>query len=147
MTRLHHTAAALMVFAICASGCATNRALPTSAASMTTTIGVNSFLWRAAVDTVSFAPLIQANATTGIIITDWYSNPKAPNERVKLTVAILDRDLRADGFGYRPRASSEQRHLGRCAGGRGDGAEARRHHPHPGPRYSPHHRPGIRRPR
>jgi hypothetical protein len=98
MTRLHHTAAALMVFAICTSGCATNRALPSSAASMTTTIGVNSFLWRAAVDTVSFAPLIQANATTGIIITDWYTNPKAPNERVKLTVAILDRDLRADGL-------------------------------------------------
>ena len=98
MIRLHHKAAALMIFAICASGCATNRALPSSAASMTTTIGVNSFLWRAAVDTVSFAPLIQANATTGIIITDWYSNPKAPNERVKLTVAILDRDLRADGL-------------------------------------------------
>jgi len=99
MTRLHHTAAALMVLAICTSGCATNRSLRASAApSMTTTIGVNSYLWRAAVDTVSFAPLIQANASTGIIITDWYSNPKAPNERVKLTVAILDRDLRADGL-------------------------------------------------
>lgn len=99
MTRLHHKAAALMVFATCASGCTTNRMLSSSAASsMTTTIGVNSYLWRAAVDTVSFAPLIQANASTGIIITDWYSNPKAPNERVKLTVAILDRDLRADGL-------------------------------------------------
>ena len=99
MTRLHTTAAALMVLAISASGCATNRAVRSSAApSMTTTIGVNSYLWRAAVDTVSFAPLIQANASTGIIITDWYSNPKAPNERVKLTVAILDRDLRADGL-------------------------------------------------
>ncbi len=63
-----------------------------------TTIGVNSYLWRAAVDTMSFAPLIQANANTGIIITDWYSNPKAPNERVKLTVAILDQDLRADAL-------------------------------------------------
>ena len=99
MTRLHTTAAALMVLAISASGCTTNRSLRASAApSMTTTIGVNSYLWRAAVDTVSFAPLIQANASTGIIITDWYSNPKAPNERVKLTVAILDRDLRADGL-------------------------------------------------
>ena len=99
MIRLHNTAAALMALAICTSGCATNRSLRGSAApSMTTTIGVNSYLWRAAVDTVSFAPLIQANASTGIIITDWYSNPKAPNERVKLTVAILDRDLRADGL-------------------------------------------------
>ena len=99
MTRLHTTAAALMVLAISASGCTANRGIRSAAApSMTTTIGVNSYLWRAAVDTVSFAPLIQANASTGIIITDWYSNPKAPNERVKLTIAILDRDLRADGL-------------------------------------------------
>lgn len=99
MTRLHHTAAALMILAIGASGCARNRALPSATApSMMTTIGVNSYLWRAAVDTMSFAPLVQANANTGIIITDWYSNPKAPNERVKLTVAILDQDLRADAL-------------------------------------------------
>jgi len=69
-----------------------------SAPTRLTTIGVNTYLWRAAVDTVSFAPLIQANANTGVIITDWYANPKAPNERVKLTVSILDQDLRADGL-------------------------------------------------
>jgi hypothetical protein len=63
-----------------------------------TTLGVNAYLWRAAVDTVSFAPLLQANASSGVIITDWYSNPRAPGERVKLTVAILDRDLRADAL-------------------------------------------------
>ncbi|MEO7564262.1 MAG: DUF3576 domain-containing protein [Sphingomicrobium sp.] len=100
MTRLHRTAAALMILALTASGCARNRAIPSrvEAPTMMTTIGVNSYLWRAAVDTVSFAPLVQANATTGIIITDWYSNPKAPNERVKLTVAVLDQDLRADAL-------------------------------------------------
>ena len=54
--------------------------------------------WRAAVDTVSFAPLLQANAQNGVIITDWYANPKAPGERVKLTVSILDQDLRADAL-------------------------------------------------
>jgi hypothetical protein len=80
-------------------GCARNRNLPTQLApSKITTIGVNSYLWRAAVDTVSFAPLLQADSSSGVIITDWYANPKAPGERVKLTVAVLDQDLRADAL-------------------------------------------------
>jgi len=33
-----------------------------------------------------------------VIITDWYANPQSPGERVKLTVAILDVDLRADAL-------------------------------------------------
>ena len=100
MNHLRSTAAAaLVVLALASSGCATNRNLPNGLApSRVTTIGVNSYLWRAAVDTVSFAPLLQANATSGVIITDWYANPKAPGERVKLTVAILDQDLRADAL-------------------------------------------------
>ena len=40
-----------------------------------TTIGVNSYLWRAAVDTLSFAPLITADRNGGVIVTDWYANP------------------------------------------------------------------------
>ena len=62
------------------------------------TIGVNAYLWRAALDTVSFAPLLQADSSGGVIVTDWYSNPSNPNERVKLTVTILDQDLRADAL-------------------------------------------------
>jgi hypothetical protein len=97
MTRLHTTAAALMVLALATPGCSRNRNVPTELApSQVTTLAINSYLWRAAVDTMSFAPLLQANAQNGVIITDWYSNPKAPGERVKLTVAILDPDLRAD---------------------------------------------------
>ena len=97
MTRLY-TTAALMVLALTAPGCARNRNVPVELApSQVTTLAINSYLWRAAVDTVSFAPLLQANAQRGVIITDWYTNPKAPGERVKLTVAILDPDLRADG--------------------------------------------------
>ena len=97
MNRLRMTAAALMVLAIAVPGCSRNRSLPTTLApSQVTTLAINSYLWRAAVDTVSFAPLLQANAQSGVIITDWYSNPKAPGERVKLTVAVLDPDLRAD---------------------------------------------------
>jgi len=97
MTRLHTTAAALMIVAIATPGCSRNRTIPTQLApSQVTTLAINSYLWRAAVDTVSFAPLIQANAQSGVIITDWYTNPKAPGERVKLTVAVLDPDLRSD---------------------------------------------------
>jgi hypothetical protein len=99
MNRLHTTAAALLIFAVAGSGCARNRNLPSSLApSRVTTLAVNSYLWRAAVDTVSFAPLLQANPSSGVIITDWYTNPRAPGERVKLTVAVLDPDLRADAL-------------------------------------------------
>lgn len=99
MPRLHTAAAALIIVTFATSGCARNRNLPTQLApSRISTIGVNSYLWRAAVDTVSFAPLLQADATSGVIITDWYANPRAPGERVKLTVAVLDRDLRADAL-------------------------------------------------
>jgi hypothetical protein len=99
MTRSHKTAAALLVLALAGSGCARNRALPTGyAPSKVTTLAVNTYLWRAAVDTVSFAPLLQANPNSGVIITDWYTNARAPGERVKLTVAILDPDLRADAL-------------------------------------------------
>lgn len=66
------------------------------AASQVTTIGVNSYLWRAALETFSFAPLLQADSAGGVIVTDWYANPSNPGERVKMTVAILDADLRAD---------------------------------------------------
>ena len=99
MNRLHTTVAALMVLALATPGCTRNRTLPTTLApSQVTTLAVNSYLWRAAIDTVSFAPLLQANPASGVIITDWYSNPRAPGERVKLTVAILDPDLRADAL-------------------------------------------------
>src|SRR5947209_3026687 len=68
------------------------------AASQVTTIGVNAYLWRAALDTLSFAPMAQVDSNGGVIVTDWYTNPNAPNERVKVTATILDRDLRADAL-------------------------------------------------
>jgi hypothetical protein len=99
MNRLLMTAASLTTLALVTTGCARNRILPTGIApSRVTTIAVNSYLWRAALDTVSFAPLLQANANSGVIITDWYTSPRAPGERVKLTVAVLDPDLRADAL-------------------------------------------------
>ena len=68
------------------------------AASQVTTIGVNAYLWRAALDTLSFAPLAQSDSNGGVIVTEWYANPQNPTERVKVTAAILDRDLRADAL-------------------------------------------------
>jgi hypothetical protein len=100
MNRLQLTAAALTVAAFATTGCArSNKAVPNRLApSRVTTLAINSYLWRAAIDTVSFAPLIQANESSGVIITDWYSNPRAPGERIKLTVAVLDPDLRPDAL-------------------------------------------------
>lgn len=63
----------------------------------TTGIGVNGFLWRASLDTVSFMPVTSADPFGGVILTDWYENPKTPGERYKLNIYILDRQLRADG--------------------------------------------------
>ena len=60
-------------------------------------IGVNSFLWRATLDTVSFLPINNADAFGGVILTDWYAPAETPNERFKLNVYILGRALRADG--------------------------------------------------
>lgn len=60
-------------------------------------IGVNSFLWRAALDTLSFMPLASNDPFGGVIITDWRIDPSAPTERFKMTVYILDTRLRADG--------------------------------------------------
>lgn len=60
-------------------------------------VAVNAFLWRASLDTLSFMPLASADPFGGTIITDWYSPPETPNERVKVQVTILDRELRADG--------------------------------------------------
>lgn len=60
-------------------------------------VGVNSFLWRASLDTISFMPVASADPFGGVIITDWYSPPDTPNERFKLNIFVLGRELRADG--------------------------------------------------
>lgn len=99
MSRLHTAATVLILSAIAVSGCSRNRALPTELApARMTSIGVNAYLWRAAIDTVSFAPLVQADSNGGVIVTDWFTNPNSGGERVKLTVSILDQDLRADAL-------------------------------------------------
>jgi hypothetical protein len=63
-----------------------------------TGIGVNSFLWRASLDTVSFMPLASADPFGGVIITDWYSAAETPDERFKVNIFILDRQLKSSGI-------------------------------------------------
>lgn len=60
-------------------------------------LGVNSFLWRATLDTLSFMPLASADPFGGVIITDWYEDPATPGERFKVNAIILDKALRSDG--------------------------------------------------
>lgn len=61
-------------------------------------IGVNGYLWRATLDTLSFMPLLTADPWGGVVNYDWYVNPNTPNERFKATVFILDTRLRADAL-------------------------------------------------
>ena len=61
-------------------------------------IGVNAYLWRAALETIAFLPLTQADPFGGVIITDWHSPPETPDERFKLNVYILDTVMRADAL-------------------------------------------------
>jgi hypothetical protein len=60
-------------------------------------LGVNAYLWRATLDTLSFLPLTSADPFGGVIITDWYAPPSAPDERFRATAYILGRQLRSDG--------------------------------------------------
>jgi len=62
------------------------------------TLGVNSYLWHATLDTLAFMPLASADPFGGVVITDWYVAPNAPDERLKVTIYIMDRSLRADGL-------------------------------------------------
>lgn len=95
---LRAAVAGLAVVALAGCGGGNDRPKADLAASRITTIGVNGYLWRASLDALSFMPLLQTDSNGGVIVTDWYANPRNPNERVKVTVTILDQDLRADAL-------------------------------------------------
>lgn len=71
---------------------------PNRGAGAGTGIGVNAFLWRATLDTMSVWPITSADPFGGVVITDWYAPPSTPSERFKMNIYILDRALRADGI-------------------------------------------------
>jgi hypothetical protein len=60
-------------------------------------VGVNAFLWRGALDAIAFMPLASADPFGGVIMTEWYAPPGVADERMKVNVYILGRELRADG--------------------------------------------------
>ena len=90
--------ASLAALGVAACGGGTDRPAADLAAAQVTTIGVNAYLWRATLDTLSFAPLASSDSAGGVVVTDWYANPENPGERVKISVTILDQDLRADAL-------------------------------------------------
>ena len=97
-------------------------------------LGVNAYLWRASLDTVSFMPITSADPFGGTIVTDWYTSPTAPGERYRLNVYILGRELQV-----RRRARQRvppdpgQGRLGRCRAAQHHVERARGHHPDQGP--------------
>lgn len=64
-------------------------------------IVVNGYLWRASLDTISFMPLASADPFGGVILTDWYISPDAPNERLKLNVFVVGSELSANALTVR----------------------------------------------
>lgn len=91
--------AALGALALGLAGCGGHsRPKADIAAANINTIGVNAYLWRATLETLSFMPLSETDAKGGVIVTDWYTNPRSPDERIKVSVSILDQDLRADAL-------------------------------------------------
>lgn len=61
-------------------------------------LGINGYLWRASLDTLSFMPMDAINGQAGTILTEWYVNPDVPTERLKVNVFVLDQSLRADSL-------------------------------------------------
>jgi len=97
--------ATVLVAGLALSGCANTRSIARSLSpfgsgqnEQPAGIGVNSFLWRASLETLNFMPLDSVDPYGGVIITDWHSDSATPNERFKVTVYILDTRLRADGL-------------------------------------------------
>ena len=55
-------------------------------------------MWRAAIEVLDFAPLVNADYGGGIIITDWYSEEMSQNESIKISVQFLSNEIRPDGL-------------------------------------------------
>jgi hypothetical protein len=92
-----------LVLAGCGSSNDGSRDMDTGTSTITSsssrmTLGVNSYLWHASLDTLSFLPLVSADPFGGVIISEWYVSPTSPTERLKVTVYIMDRALRADAL-------------------------------------------------
>lgn len=101
-SRLVTVATATALSAALLSGCGTfggnKKAQQQAARAQAPNMGVNSFLWRASLETMEFMPIQSADPFGGVITTDWYASPEAPEERFKANIYILDANLRADAL-------------------------------------------------
>ena len=59
---------------------------------------INTFLWRGALETISFMPLNSADPIGGTILTDWYSTNDNENERCKLNIFISGNELKTQNL-------------------------------------------------
>ena len=59
---------------------------------------VNAILWRASLEIVSLIPISEVDTFAGTIVSDWHSLATNQNERLKITVFVLDRELRSDAI-------------------------------------------------
>ena len=55
-------------------------------------------LWRATLDTIDFMPLVSANYSGGIVITDWYADANNSNESIKISIRFLTNEIRSDAL-------------------------------------------------
>lgn len=55
-------------------------------------------LWRASLDTIDFMPLVSANYSGGIIISDWYSDGNSLDESIKISIRFLSNEIRSDAL-------------------------------------------------
>ena len=62
---------------------------------------VNALLWRAALDIASFVPLDDIDTFGGSIVTEWYVPEDQTNQRLKLAVFVVGRELRSDAIQVR----------------------------------------------
>ena len=62
------------------------------------TMPVNALLWRASLEIVSLIPIVEVDTFAGTIVSDWHSLPENQNERLKITIFVLDRELRSDAI-------------------------------------------------
>ena len=66
--------------------------------SKTVGLPINALLWRSSLDIVATIPLDDVDTFGGTIVTDWYQLNQAKNERIKMAIFVLDRELRSDGI-------------------------------------------------
>jgi len=98
MLGLKKFSALVLVFILTACGVFGSSESSREPSPMTTSIGVNAYLWRATLETLSFMPIEDANPAAAVILTGWHSVPESPNERVRVAVSFLSEALRSDGI-------------------------------------------------